>query len=78
MVASREIAAIFNRPTQADWPLFTARVLPRGEKSGFGSDPIANDGRTLPVVDKALFWDAIALSLSRGADFLPTDPRRTT
>ena len=38
-------------------------------KRGLGSDPIANDGRTLLVVDKALFWDAIALSLSRGADF---------
>ena len=37
-----------------------------------------NDGRTLPVVHKALFWDAIALSLSRGANCLPTDPRRTT
>jgi hypothetical protein len=49
--------------------LFTARVLSRGEKTGFGSDPIANDGRTLLVVDKALFWDAIVLSLSRGADF---------
>ena len=58
--------------------LFTARVLSRGEKRGFGSDPIANDGRTLLVVDKALFWAAIALSLSRGADFLPTDTRRTT
>jgi hypothetical protein len=33
-------------------------------KRGFGSDPIANDGRTLLVVDRALFWGAMALSLS--------------